>query len=205
MNVGSGFGSLDFEITKRETQFEGFLKLDKCLIRHKLFQGGWSGSIERELLIRHEAAAIVLYDPVEDAVVLIEQFRMGAIDMKESPWMVELVAGLMDKDESPAELIKREAKEEADCDVWNISPIYQFFTSPGGSNEQLTLFIGQVDSTLATGVHGLASEGEDIKVHVVKAKKAFESIKIGKINNAVTIIGLQWLEINRQKLRETWL
>jgi len=194
------FDKNDVECIKKEVGYRGFMQLEKLQLKHRLFQGGWSEELSRELLIRKDAVAVLLYDPKLDAVVLIEQFRVGAINDAQSPWMLELVAGLIDKNESPEDVAKRECLEEAACEVLFLEPIHEFYLSPGACTEKLYLFAAYVDSSLLGGVCGLDEEGEDIKVHVVPALEAFEYLSCGRINNAISIIGLQWLQMNRVRL-----
>ena len=154
------------DIVKRETCFKGFYKLDRLVLRHELFAGGMSREISRELFVRHDAVCVLPYDPQRDEVVLIEQFRVGAIGKTTNPWLVELVAGLIDKDEQPEEVAHREAQEEAGLVFAALWPMTQYFPSPGGSNEFVHLFLGRCDSTGAGGLHGLLEEAEDIRVKV---------------------------------------
>ncbi|MEZ0197918.1 NUDIX domain-containing protein, partial [Pseudomonas qingdaonensis] len=102
-----------FEIIERANCFQGFYKLDKLRLRHELFAGGMGREISRELFVRHDAVCVLPYDPARDEVVLIEQFRVGALDKVANPWLIEMVAGLIDKDEQPEEVAHREAEEEA--------------------------------------------------------------------------------------------
>ncbi|PZQ37353.1 MAG: ADP-ribose diphosphatase, partial [Ectopseudomonas oleovorans] len=139
-----------------------------------------------------------------DEVVLIEQFRVGAMDKADNPWLLELVAGLIDKDEEPEEVARREAVEEADLILGPLWPITQYFPSPGGSDEFVHLFLGRCDSSGAGGVHGLPEEGEDIRVHVMPLADALAAVRDGRINNAASIIALQWLALNRDEVRGMW-
>ena len=150
------------------------------------------------------AACALLYDPYLDKVVLIEQFRVGALADTESPWLIELIAGLLGPEETPEALVVRETKEEADLEILNLHFICQYWVTPGFSSEQVTLFCAKVDAAKAAGIHGLAEEGEDIRVMVVTPEEAYEAIEKGQIKNAPTIIGLQWLKLNKAMLREKW-
>ena len=94
----------DVDIISRETGFKGFYRLDVLNLRHRLFNGGWGPVLRRELLVRHDAVCVLPYDPWLDQVVLIEQVRIGALEKSDNPWMLELVAGLIDTDESPEEV-----------------------------------------------------------------------------------------------------
>lgn len=205
------FGHDDVEIIVRERGYDGFFKLDRLQLRHRKFAGDWSEQLPRELIIRREAVGVLLYDPQLDAIALVEQFRTGVIDtiksangIEHSPWVLELVAGLIDRDETPAEVAKREAFEEADCEVLALEPIFEFFTSPGGTNEYLHLFCARCDLRNAGGVHGLPEEHEDIRVHVMSSDAAIALLQRGGINNAITIIALQWLQMQRERLRQLW-
>lgn len=184
----------DVEILNTETVYKGYGKIQQYKIKHKLFAGGWSNSFLRELYVRPDAVAVLPYDPKLDQVVLIEQFRVGALRDEVSPWQLELVAGVMDKDKTEAEVAVLEVQEEAGLETQELIPIYKYWSSPGGTSEHITMFCAIVDSTKADGVHGLDDENEDILVHVMSSKEAFAAVKDGKIKNAFTIIGLQWLD-----------
>ncbi|MCK5817682.1 MAG: ADP-ribose diphosphatase [Psychromonas sp.] len=190
------YSQKDVKVIKKERLYKGFFECNKYTIQHKLFTGGWSEEFEREFFERGNAAAILPYDPMTDSVVLIEQFRFGAMQSKQSPWLLELVAGIIEKGETTQALIKREAQEEAGLDILASKFICNYLVSPGGTTEQLDIFIGKVDASNAGGLHGLLDEGEDIRVHVFPRKLAYQWISDGKINNAATIIALQWLELN---------
>ncbi|CAD5106522.1 NUDIX domain-containing protein [Zestomonas carbonaria] len=193
------------EVLKREACFQGFYRLDRVELRHRQFAGGMGPTISRELFVRHDAVCVLPYDPQRDCVVLIEQFRVGAMNKASNPWLLELVAGLIDTDEQPEEVARREAQEEAGLELGALWPITQYFPSPGGSDELVHLFVGRCDSEGAGGVHGLAEEGEDIRVHVWPLEDALQAVKDGLINNAASIIALQWLALNRAEVRGLWV
>ncbi len=194
-----------FSILEKEIAFNGFFRLEKYRLRHTLYGGGWSQPLSRELFVRGECVAVLLYDPVADRVVLIEQFRVGAIALQpERAWLVEIVAGAVETGETVEDVAYREAEEEAGCQIQALHKIGQFFTSPGACGERLTLYCGKVDSAGVGGVHGLAYEHEDILVETVAFEEAFERVKTGVIDSAVPIIAIQWLALNRDWLRREW-
>ena len=194
----------DVEIVERVNCFKGFYQLDRVRLRHELFAGGMGREISRELFVRHDAVCVLPYDPVRDEVVLIEQFRVGAIGKVDNPWLIELVAGLIDKDEQPEEVAHREAEEEAGLVFSTLWPMTRYFPSPGGSDEFVHLFLGRCSSDGAGGLHGLEEEGEDIRVRVWAFEDALQAVRDGKIANAATIIALQWLALNRAEVRGLW-
>lgn len=190
-----------FAILDKHEVYRGFFRLEKYRLKHSLYAGGWSPEIERELFRRGSCVAVVLYDPGQDAVVLIEQFRVGALLRPENPWLLEIVAGAVEEGETPEEVAYREAIEEAGCEIKELLPINAFYTTPGGSSEWLTLYCGIVDSTGVGGIHGLDHEQEDIFVSVVSFDEAYALMEQGKINSGIPIIAIQWLALNREKLR----
>jgi ADP-ribose pyrophosphatase len=197
-------GPDDVQIFSREQCFSGFYSLERLRLRHRLFRGGMGKEIERELFVRHDAVCVLPYDPVRDEVVLIEQFRVGALGKTDNPWLIEMVAGLIDKDEQPEEVARREALEEAGLELGELWPVSTYFPSPGGSNEQVHLFIGRCDSSGAGGVFGLEEEGEDIRADVWTLDEALAGVRDGRIDNAASIIALLWLALNRDEIRGAW-
>lgn len=192
------------QIVRREYCFQGFYRLDRLHLRHELFAGGMGPEISREVFIRHDAVCLLPYDPQRDEVVLIEQFRVGAMGKAATPWLVELVAGLIDKDEQPEQVARREAQEEAGLDISALWPMTQYFPSPGGSTELVHLYLGRCDSSAAGGLHGLVEEAEDIRVSVMAYEDAQQAMRDGLICNAASIIALQWLALNRAEVRGLW-
>lgn len=193
------------ELIEKQAAFSGYFRIDRFRLRFPLYEGGMSREIVREILERGRVAAVLLVDPNRDSVVLIEQFRPGPYAAGDQPWLIEIVAGVIDGAESAEEMARREANEEANCAITDLFPIMRFFTSPGASTESVTLFCGRVDSTNAGGVHGLDEEGEDIRVMVVSVNEALSLLYDGKIVNAKTIIALQWLATNYDSVKKRWL
>ncbi|MEX0617872.1 MAG: NUDIX domain-containing protein [Pseudohongiellaceae bacterium] len=195
-------GKDDFRVISTQARHEGFVRVESVRLTHRLFAGGWSAELQRELIIRKPAAGVLLVDYRRDEVVLIRQFRVGLIRSAENPWLLELVAGLTETGESSDGVIKREAVEEADCAIEKLIPIGEYYSSPGASNEKVSLYCGLTDSANAGGIHGLDSEHEDIQVVVMSVDAALELLQTGCINNAMTLIALQWLQLNRARLAE---
>lgn len=192
------------DIVRRENCFQGFYRLDRVHLRHELFAGGMGREISRELFVRHDAVCVLPYDARRDEVVLLEQFRVGALGKTTNPWLIEMVAGLIDKDEQPEEVAHREAQEEAGLSLAALWPITRYFPSPGGSDEFVHLYLGRCETAGAGGLHGLEEEGEDIRVTVWAFEDALQAVRDGRIANAATIIALQWLALNRVEVRGLW-
>ncbi|HCO44716.1 MAG TPA: ADP-ribose diphosphatase [Gammaproteobacteria bacterium] len=192
----------DVEILAQETVFQGYFRVDRYRLRHKLFAGGWSRPFQRELFERGHAAAVLPYDPRRDSVLLIEQFRIGPYAHGGSPWQVEIIAGILHEGETPAELARREALEEAGCVLQpTLVPVAAYYMSPGAVSEHMTLFCALTDLDDAGGIHGVDDEDEDIRVHVLEFEHAMAWLQAGRIQNSPAIIALQWLALNRARLR----
>lgn len=192
------YSNQDIKIIYKKTVYHGFFQIQIYRLRHRLFTGKWSEEIERELFERGNAVAVLLYDPRRDQIVITEQFRIGAINDSRSPWLFELVAGIIEEGESAEVVAIRESYEEAGCEIQKVIPICRYYSSPGGSSEILHLYCGFINADqVVVGVHGLSEESENIKIHLVDRSVAFELVKSGKINNAATIIAIQWLQLNK--------
>ena len=192
------------EILARDTAYDGFLRIDRYRLRHGLYAGGWSRPLIRERVERLRAAAILLYDPDADQVVMIEQFRIGAHEAGEGAWLLEIVGGYVPPEESPEAVARREAVEEAGCTVDEMEAIGEFYLSPGTSVERISLYCGRVRVPAGGAVHGLDHEGEDIRVEVLPADAAIAELFTGRVNSTTAIVALQWLSAHRAGLRARW-
>jgi len=190
---------MKWKLLKTEPKYQGFFKVDLCHLSHQTYQGG-EIEVRRELFVRGDAVGVLLYDPAKDKVVLIEQFRVGAIN-EDNPWMLEIVAGMVEPEESITDVAKRECKEEAGVDVHSFEAIHEFYSSPGGCSEKIYLLCALIDSEQAVGFHGLEHEGEDIKVIVVDYSEIHDLLVSGRVCAAIPLIALQWLQLNRERLR----
>lgn len=198
------FGAADVALDTRETSFSGYFTVETLTLRHRLFGGGWSSPIRRELFQRGDAVGVLPWNPNTDEVVLIEQFRVGAIRGTDNPWMLELVAGIVEPEESDLAVAHREAEEEAGCHLSRLEPIATFYPSAGACSEQIRLFIGETGGADHGSIKGLAGEHEDILVHPMTRSEALAMLDRGEINNGHTLIALQWLALHGERLRSDW-
>jgi ADP-ribose pyrophosphatase len=203
-------GCGDAEITATKKLHAGFFDFVSHRIRHRLFAGGWSASFDRELFERGNAAAILLYDPQADCIALVEQFRVGALAATlpsgepSTPWLLEIVAGIIEPGETAEAVARRESVEEAGAEVLAVEHIAGYFPSPGACSEYIELFCGRIDATNMGGLHGLDSENEDIRLHIMPRPQAVELMAAGRLNNGSTIIAIQWLQMNAERLQQAW-
>lgn len=194
-----------FEIIDEKTAYRGFFSLKVITLKHTLYRGGWSAPLTREVFQRGNCVAVLLYDPQQDALVIIEQFRPGALQLNDDRvWLLEIVAGSIEPGETAEAVAYREAAEESGCEILEMIKINEFFTSPGGTSELLHLFCGRINSTHIGGLHGLEEENEDIAVQVLPFKEVYQLLEAGKIISAIPIIAIQWLALHREALRQRW-
>ena len=193
----------DYEILHRANVHDGFLKVNRYQLRHGSFHGGWCEPVLRERLEKLAAVSVLPYDPVRDEVVLIEQFRVGALEDPAGPWVLETIGGYRHPEESCSDVAQRELHEEAHLTAQALERVGEFYVSPGISSERIVLYCAQVDASSAGGIHGLAEEGEETRVVVLPVAQAMDAL-FGRINSTSTLILTQWLVANRAGLRQRW-
>jgi ADP-ribose pyrophosphatase len=198
------FDIANVSIQEEETAYRGFFQIKKFLLKHALFRGGQSKAIQRELFCRGESVGVLLYDPEADRVGLAQQFRIGCLDNEWGPWVWEVIAGVKNKSENSEQVAIREVREESGIAINpdDLVPICNYYSSPGGSDERLQLYVAIVALKNTENIFGLAEENEDILFKTFDYPLVINAILSGEINNAATVIALQWLQLNRQMLRE---
>ena len=189
-----------WKLDKHQVLFSKYFRLEELSLSHELFEGGYSNIFTREIFERGSVVALLPYDPESRKVVLIEQFRAGAIGDEKPPWLLECVAGVIEEGESEEQVAIRESQEEAGCEIKQLHHISRYFVSPGGTTELCTLYCGIIDSKGVGGIHGLDHENEDIRVELFDTDLAYAMVRDGRIKSSATIIALQWLELNEQRL-----
>jgi len=200
----SQFDKSDISVLKSETVFEGFFKMKRYTLQHTKYDGSQSAVFTREVFERGHAVGVLAYDVSLQEFVLIEQFRFPAAQTSDDPWMIEIIAGIIEEGEQEREVCQREAIEEAGVHLTKLVKALTYLSSPGGTTERLHIYMAQVDAGSAKGIHGLDSEAEDIKVLRVSESDAKVWMKSGKIDNAAAIIALQWFFLNKEDLLTRW-
>lgn len=193
------------EILEKNNLYKKFFEVDEYVMRYPQYNGEMSRPVKREVMDRGHAVGILLFDPVKDKIALVEQFRCGVYLNGDYPWVLEVVAGMVDhENETPQDVALRETQEEAGAKVTALEHIARYYSSPGGITETLELFCGRVDVDTLPAYAGLDVEDEDIRIVVMDAAEAEKLLTNGKINNGITIIALQWLMLNKASLLEKW-
>ena len=196
--------SKQVKIISEKKVYDGFFKIVEARLQHELFNGEMSPELTRLNFERGDSAAVVLHDPLADTVIMTEQFRYPVYAKDNTKaWILEIPAGSVESDEieDPTKTLRRELMEEIGYSVNSFRRIASFFVSPGGTSERIHLFYAAITpkDKIASG-GGLISEGEDVHMVSVGVQSALYKISTGEIMDAKTIIGLQWLQMNRQTL-----
>lgn len=195
-----------FELLHSEALFQGWYRVDRFHVRVQMPDGGWSKPFSREIFDGNkEVMSVLLFDPKEDKVVMVEQFRAAPMSLGDDPYMIENVAGVIDPGETAEAAARREAMEEAGCDVTELQKISAYYPSPGCMAEHITVFVGRTKAPADGIILGLAEEGEYTRVHVMDAMKAISLLYTGKLRDAASIIAMQWFSLHHTDLRSRWL
>ena len=194
----------DIQVLEKEAVFKGYFKVDHYRLKHRKHSGDWSREISREVFERGHATAVLPYDPDLDKVILIEQFRVGALAAGRPAWLIEIVAGIIEEGETPQDVARREAVEECGSQIGQMEMISDYLVSPGGTSETVTLYCAHCDAANAGGIHGKDDEDEDIRVIPLPFDDAYDMVKDGRIANGAAVIAILWLALNRERLRQEW-
>lgn len=188
----------EWEIQQNDICYDGFFTLSRYQIRHSLFNGGWNKPVVREVLGGVRAAAVLVYDSKLDSILLVEQFRVGAINNVRGPWLMEYVAGVVEEGETGEDVVRRESMEEAGVSLGDVHYITTYYPSPGGSSETIALYWAEADLSAAGGVFGVAAEGEDIRASVHKFDDVLAMLDKDIINNSLTMLLTLWFQRHRR-------
>lgn len=194
----------DVRLIEYQNAYSGYFRIDRYRLSYRRFDGDWSKLQDFELFERGHGVAVLPYDPDTDELLLIEQFRMGAI-ASETPWLLEIVAGMVEEGESHEDVAHREAYEEARCQLMALESVAKVYVSPGGSSETTQIYCAKIDiSQINSDSAGLDEEGEDIRIHRVSYDDAMSALASGSVCTAPAVIALQWLQLNKQRLQQRW-
>lgn len=196
----ASYSASDVTIESREFLFRGFIQVEKVNLTHRLFhRSEYSPIIQRELIHRPEAAGVLLYNNQQQRFALIEQFRVGALNDSESTWQLEIIAGVLDGNESPETCIRRESLEESGCEINELQHLFSFYPSAGACAEFFHLYAAEVDLPSSGGIFGVPDEGEDIQLHLFDYAEITMLFKNNRLKNAPVIMALQWLSQHIQR------
>lgn len=193
------------KITGFKNLFKGFLSVTRYTIEAERHAGG-TLTMEREVMDRGHAVAVLGYDPKSDEVLLVNEMRPGPLVTGDDAFSDALPAGMIDAGERPVQAAVREMKEETGMELKDPCVIHPgAYVSPGGTTERVTLVFGTIEAGKAGGVHGKLSEFEDIKTVILKADDFIARAEKGQINDMKTLVAAFWLAQHRPEIRERTL
>jgi len=173
--------------------------------RYRLTLTGTDGATHtqtRDILLAGKVVAVLPIDLARDEVVLIRQFRLAAQLANGRGDMIEMVAGRVEAGESLLEAARRECTEEIAVAPTVLVELFSYLTTPGLTDEEVTVFLAAVDASRVPERAGAAAEGEQIKTFRVSIDAALAGLSAGKMRNGPLSIALQWLALNRNRIGE---
>lgn len=197
-------GPSDYDVLERREVYRGFFRLEVLKLTHRLFGGGRSPTVTREVFHQRRAVTVLPYDPVRDEVMLIEQFRAGALHVCDTPWILEAPAGMVEPGETMEAVARREVLEECGVTLGRLDYAHDYLSSPGCTTERVSVFIGEATGPLEGGIHGRPEEAEDIRARAFPVDEAFGLVRSGRITAITGIVTLQHLMLERDRLRREW-
>lgn len=188
---------LEYKVEKIEKNlYNGFLKIDKYQLKQQKPNGEWTGTFPREIMLRGNAAAVLIHDPILNKFLFTKQLRMGSL-VKGEPWVTEIVAGMIDKGETGLDAVEREAKEESGVNIVNVEYINKFYPSVGGTTEEVEVYYAQADLSNLSQWMGCPDENEIIEVITYSVEETFEKLNNGELGTASNLISLYWFFANK--------
>ena len=195
------------KIISREKIFDGFHTLEIIRLQPRsLRHDGFAAEMTRDYFSCRPYAAVLLYIPETDEILLNEQFRVGAyMAGADNPFLFECAAGMIDDGETPEQAARRETQEETGCRVLALEPIGSFFTSPGSIDEKAHLFIGRIGRPDKGDIFGMEEEGEEIRTHLFPSETVIAMLDRQEITNVSAAITIHWFARNKKRLLQKWL
>jgi nudix-type nucleoside diphosphatase (YffH/AdpP family) len=181
------------EVRSRRRLLDDFFKVDEAEVSFERTDGSMTPPVRRLVFERGDSVAAVVVHRESGQLLFTEQFRFPTLG-KGSGWLLEVVAGMIDRDEAPETALRRELEEELGFSAARIEPIATFFVSPGGSSERIWLYYAEVsDAGRFSAGGGVAAEHEEIRIVRMSRNEARAALLDGMLPDAKSIIGLQWL------------
>jgi ADP-ribose pyrophosphatase len=187
-----GRRQLKARILEKTPLYEGFLKLYRYRLEIERHDGG-SRVVHWEMMERGRSVGVLGHDPKRDEIVLVNECRPGVLVNGEYPFRDQLVAGVVEAEESPIEAAVREMREEAGLELSNPILIHPgAYVSSGGTSERIALVYGTLDTSSAGGTYG-TGESEDTLVVVQSAQKFLDRVRSGEVEDFKTLLAGYWL------------
>jgi ADP-ribose pyrophosphatase len=190
---------LKYKIINKKNLYSGFFSLNKYEFIHEKHDGKWTGTVDREVFSGAHVSSLLPYDPIKKEIILLQQFRAGALSRYDENYLIEIVAGIIDEGENPEETAVRECFEETGCEVKKIYPIQSYFPAPGSSESYYHLYLGEIQAFDGERIRGLEKENEDILVKSFRIDEVRQMLKEKKIINGLTLVALQWFFLEYYK------
>ncbi|WP_027486106.1 NUDIX domain-containing protein [Allorhizobium undicola] len=183
------------DIIEDRTLWKGWSHLRKLVFDYRK-QNGETARLSWEVFDRGHAVAVLLYHAERGTTLLVRQFRMPAHLMGDTPFLLEVPAGMTDGEDSET-AARREVLEETGYRLRDLTFLFSSYMSPGAVTEKLHFYAATVtDADRIAAGGGLAEENEDLELVEIPLPQAIAMIGTGEIVDAKTIMLLQWAALN---------
>jgi len=189
----------EYKIKNIKNLHQGFYNLKEINFSHKKHNGDWTPIVKREIFGGAHVSTVLPYDPIKKKILLLRQFRAGAIKRKHDPMMLEIVAGMIDKGETPAEAAKRECLEETGEKVRTLVSICSYYPSPGSSESYHHSYLAEINAFEGERIFGKKNENEDILIRSYSIAEVKSLLTNKKIINSPSLLALQWFFLEYYK------
>ncbi|MDA5094681.1 gamma-glutamylcyclotransferase [Aliiroseovarius sp. KMU-50] len=202
-DLRSSWGPDRVQVAHRSRPYTNYFALEEEDLSFPRFDGAMSPLVNRAAFVGGDAVTVLPYDPKRDAVLVVEQFRIGPYMRGDlHPWVLEPIAGRIDPGEGPEETARREAVEEANLTIGDLEHVGNYYPTPGAVTEYLYSYVALCDLPEdAAGLGGMLGEAEDIRSHVISFERLMELVRTGEADNAPLLLSAYWLMQNRDRLR----
>ncbi len=191
--------SVAVRLSAPDTLGKGF----RDFMRYRLtVEGAGGGPIEqqRDLIRAGKVVAVLPIDLARDEIVLVRQFRLAAHLANGKGLLVEPVAGRVEAGEEPAACARRECLEETGAAPGALVELFSYFPTPGLTDEEIVVFLADIDAGQIVR-RPASPDGEQIETLRVPVDAALATLDEATIHSGPLITALQWLALNRARVR----
>lgn len=180
---------------KEEIVYQGFLTIKKAKISVFSEREEENQIIDREMIAKQEAAAILLVNRDSREFIFTKQFRYPVMKHHQG-FILEIPAGIVEDGEEPLHTAKREILEETGFSVDQLEFISATYVSPGYSTERTHLYYAEVNnSDLVEKGGGIEEETEELEI-ITKPVSEIDQL-LNQISDAKSLLALQWYKISK--------
>ncbi|MBP1850719.1 NUDIX domain-containing protein [Rhizobium halophytocola] len=195
------FDRTRIDLVEDETVWKGWSHVRRVTLDYTGDEGD-THRLRWEVFDRGHAVAVLLHDPARNVIVMVRQFRLPVHLSGDAPFLLEVPAGSLEKDEDPGAAIVREVLEETGYRIDAPELLFAAYMSPGSVTEKIHFYHAPVsEAARVEDGGGLDEEHEDLDIVEVSLDEAMAMIADGRIIDAKTIMLVQWLVLDKTRMK----